>query len=44
MDPKQEQIPKMVNRRDEAGNIRQTPIEDAWPYIPREELEENLRV
>lgn len=44
MDPNQPQIPKSVNRRDEAGNINQTPIEDAWPYLPREEIEENLQV
>jgi acetolactate synthase-1/2/3 large subunit len=43
MDPNQPQIPKSVNQRDEQGNIRQTPIEDAWPYLPREEIEENLR-
>jgi acetolactate synthase-1/2/3 large subunit len=44
MDPDQPQIPKSVNRRDEAGNIKQTPIEDSWPYLPREEIEENLKV
>jgi acetolactate synthase-1/2/3 large subunit len=44
MDQDQSQIPKSVNRRDENGNIKQTAIEDAWPYLPREEIEENLRV
>lgn len=44
MDPDQKQVPKSVNKRDESGNIRQTPIEDAWPYLPREEIEENLKV
>jgi acetolactate synthase I/II/III large subunit len=44
MDPAQAQIPKSINRRDDAGNIKQTPIEDAWPFLPREELEENLKV
>jgi acetolactate synthase-1/2/3 large subunit len=43
MDPNQPQIPKSVNQRDEQGNIRQTPIEDAWPYLPREEIAENLK-
>lgn len=42
MDPNQAQEPKSINRRDEDGTIRQTPIEDAWPYLPREELAENL--
>lgn len=44
MDPDQPQIPKSINKRDEAGNIKQTPIEDAWPYLSREELEENMAV
>lgn len=44
MDPDQPQEPKSINRRDETGNIKQTPIEDAWPYLPREEVEENLKV
>lgn len=44
MDPDQAQVPKSVNRRDEAGNIKQTPIEDAHPYLPREEIEENLEI
>lgn len=43
MDPEQPQIPKSVNRR-ENGKIVQTPIEDAWPYLDREELAENLRI
>lgn len=43
MDPEQAQIPKSVNRR-ENGKIVQTPIEDAWPYLDRSELAENLRV
>jgi acetolactate synthase-1/2/3 large subunit len=44
MDPNQPQVPKSVNRRDEAGNIKQTPIEDAHPYLPREEIAANLEV
>lgn len=42
MDPAQAQIPKSINRRLADGTIRQTAIEDAWPYLPREEIEENL--
>jgi acetolactate synthase I/II/III large subunit len=44
MDSEQAQVPKSINRRDDAGNIQQTPIEDAWPFLPREEMEENLSV
>ena len=43
MDPEQDTIPKSINRRVD-GQIVQTPIEDAWPFLDREELEENLRV
>lgn len=43
MDPNQPQIPKSINRREADGRIVQTAIEDAWPYLPREELAENLR-
>lgn len=43
MDCEQSQHPKSVNRRID-GKIIPTPIEDAWPYLPREEIEENLRV
>lgn len=44
MDPAQDQIPKSVNKRDAEGNIVQTAIEDAWPYLDRTEIEENMRV
>lgn len=42
MDPKQEQMPKSVNRRSSDGSIQQTPIEDAWPYLERDVLEKEL--
>jgi acetolactate synthase-1/2/3 large subunit len=44
MAPDQAQIPKSVNRREPDGTIKQTSLEDSWPYLPREEIEENLRV
>lgn len=43
MDPNQAQIPKSVNRRDADGKIVQTALEDSWPYLPPEEIAENLR-
>lgn len=44
MDPEQPQIPKSINRREPDGSIKQTALEDAWPYLDRAELEENLKV
>lgn len=44
MDPDQPQIPKSINRREADGTIRQTPIEDAWPHLPAEEIAEALKV
>jgi acetolactate synthase-1/2/3 large subunit len=44
MDPDQPQIPKSINRREADGTLKQTTLEDAWPYLPREEIEENLKV
>lgn len=44
MDRDQSLIPKSINRREADGTIRQTAMEDAWPYLDRAELEENLRV
>ena len=41
-DPNQVLEPKSVNKRVD-GKIIQTPIEDAWPYLPKEELEANLQ-
>jgi acetolactate synthase-1/2/3 large subunit len=43
MDPNQDTVPKSINRRDAAGRIVQTPIEDAWPYLPADELAANLK-
>ena len=33
MDHNQEQIPKAVNRRQPDGTIRQTPLEDLYPFL-----------
>lgn len=44
MDPEQEQVPKSINRREADGSIRQTAIEDAYPFLDPQEIEENLRI
>ena len=42
MDPDQQQIPKVLNRRNPDGTMETVSIEDMYPYLPREELEENM--
>jgi acetolactate synthase-1/2/3 large subunit len=42
-DPDQKLEQRSVNKRID-GRIVQTPIEDSWPYLPKEEIEENLCV
>lgn len=43
MDPAQEAL-KSVNKRDAEGNIIQTAIEDAYPYLDPAEVARNLRI
>lgn len=43
MDQDQIQAPKAVNRRLDDGTIKQTAIEDAWPYLDAHEIAENLQ-
>ena len=42
MDRDQEQIPKIIARRRPDGTMEQTPLEDMYPFLDREELEENM--
>jgi acetolactate synthase-1/2/3 large subunit len=42
MDPNQAQVPKAVNRRLADGTIQQTPLEDLYPFLDREELQANM--
>ena len=42
MDPNQEQIPKIISRRTSDGRMEQTPLEDMYPFLDREELEQNM--
>lgn len=43
MDPNQEAV-KSVNRREPDGTIKQTAIEDAFPYLDPAEVAENMKV
>lgn len=42
MDRDQEQIPKIISRRRPDGTMEQTPLEDMYPFLDREEIEENM--
>ena len=42
MDPDQPQAPRFINRRNPDGTMNPTPLEDAYPYLPREELAEAM--
>lgn len=42
MDVNQEQAPKSINRRDADGNIKQTAIEDASPFLDPKEIQEQI--
>ena len=42
MDPDQQQIPKVLNSKNPDGTIVTKPIEDMYPYLPSEELKENM--
>lgn len=43
MSPEQAQIPKSLNRRNADGTLNQTLLEDAHPFLPKEEVEANLK-
>lgn len=42
MDPEQQQAPRFINRRNPDGTMNPTPLEDAYPFLPREELAEAM--
>jgi acetolactate synthase-1/2/3 large subunit len=44
MDPNQMQAPKAVNRRNTDGTLKQTPLEDSFPFLDPSEIEENLDI
>ena len=41
MNPNEEQIPKAINKRNDAGKSIPTKFEDMYPFLPREELSSN---
>ena len=41
MDPKEEQIPKAINRRTAEGKSIPTKFEDMYPFLSRDEIESN---
>ncbi|MBI3494109.1 MAG: thiamine pyrophosphate-binding protein [Acidobacteria bacterium] len=42
MDHNQEQIPKIISKKQADGTMAQSPLEDMYPFLDREELEENM--
>jgi acetolactate synthase-1/2/3 large subunit len=42
MDPNQEQGPRALNRRLPDGTMKPTAIEDAYPFLPEDEVRDNL--
>lgn len=42
MDPDQPQAPRALNRRNADGTMNPTKLEDAYPFLPPEELEEAM--
>ena len=44
MDIDQMQAPKAINRRNEDGTMRQTPLEDSYPFLDSAEIKENLDI
>ena len=44
MDPDQLQAPKAVSRKNAAGFVQQTPIEDSFPFLDPQEVNHNLRM
>ncbi len=44
MDPNQMQAPKAINRRSADGTMKQTALEDSYPFLDPKEIEENLSV
>jgi acetolactate synthase-1/2/3 large subunit len=44
MDPNQMQAPKSINRRNADGTMKQTPIEDSFPFLNPDEVAANLDI
>ena len=44
MDTDQMQAPKAINRRNKDGTMRQTPLEDSYPFLDPAEIQENMDI
>ena len=44
LDPNQAQAPKAINRRNADGTMKQTQLEDSYPFLDPKEVEENLSI
>jgi acetolactate synthase-1/2/3 large subunit len=44
MDHDQETAPKAINRRNADGTMKQTPIEDSYPFLDQNEIDENMSI
>ena len=44
MDTDQMQAPKAINRRNKDGTMRQTPLEDSYPFLDPAEIQENMEI
>lgn len=44
MDPDQLQAPKSINRRNVDGTIKQTALEDSYPFLDQSEIDKNLGI
>ena len=42
MDPDEEQIPKVINKRTPDGKTVPTKYEDMYPFLPRKEIGNNV--
>lgn len=44
LDPDQLQAPKAVNRRNADGTMKQTSLEDSYPFLDPKEIEDNMSI
>jgi len=44
IDPNQVQAPKSINRRNADGTIKQTALEDSYPFLEQSEIDDNLSI
>ncbi|MBL4818730.1 MAG: thiamine pyrophosphate-binding protein [Deltaproteobacteria bacterium] len=44
MDHNQLQAPRAVNRKNSDGTMKQTPLEDSYPFLDQREVQENLNI